>query len=193
MCRNLFTRQAFRTLAVALWLPLLASSAQQSAPAHNMQQPAAQQAGANATTQEFENFDNFLDSHSQIAKELAKNPALANDEKYLHSHPQLAQFLEAHGGVKRELSEHPGRFIEREERWENAGGNIRRGELTSLDGFLDRNPQIEKDLQRDPNLVNNPQYVNSHPDLKRYIERNPKIAADLKENPRAFIRKERAY
>src|SRR5437762_3563380 len=119
MCRNLFTRQAFRTLAVALWLPLLASSAQQSAPAHNMQQPAAQQAGANDTAQKFENFDNFLDSHPQIAKELAKNPALANDEKYLHSHPQLAQFLEAHGGVKRELSEHPGRFIEREmgKRW----------------------------------------------------------------------------
>ena len=62
-----------------------------------------------------------------------------------------------------------------------------------MDGFLDRNPQIEKDLQRDPNLVNNPQYVNSHPDLKRYIERNPKIAADLKEKPRVFIRKERAY
>jgi hypothetical protein len=43
------------------------------------------------------------------------------------------------------------------------------------------------------NLVNNPQYVNSHPELKRYIENNPKIAADLKENPRAFIRKETAY
>lgn len=185
MFGDLFTRYSFWTSIAFLSLPLLASSAQQTAPAHYMQQPAAQQ--------ELENFDNFLDSHPQIAKDLSKNPALANDEKYLQSHPQLTQFLQAHGGVRRELSEHPGRFIEREERWEHAGGNITRGELKSLDGFLDRNPQIEKDLQRDPNLVNNPQYVNSHPQLRRYIEENPKTAADLKENPRAFIRKERAY
>jgi hypothetical protein len=185
MCGKLFIRHAFWTFA-ALLVPLLVPSAQQAAPAHYMQQQSA-------TAQEFENFDDFLDSHPQIAKDLSKNPSLANDEEYCKRHPQLAKFLQQHGGVKRELIEHPERFIEREERWEHSGGNIKRGELRSLDGFFDRNPQIEKELQRDPNLVNNPQYVNSHPELKRYIENNPKIAADLKENPRAFIRKERTY
>ncbi|PYV72935.1 MAG: hypothetical protein DMG96_24675 [Acidobacteria bacterium] len=188
---NLFTQLLFWIFTVALWLPLSASPSQQFAPARMNQE--AGQRGMNATTEELQNFDDFLDSHPQIAKDLSKNPALANDEKYLQSHPQFAEFLKAHGGVQRELSEHPGRFTTREERWEHAGGNIRRGELRSLDGFLDRNPQIEKDLQKNPDLVNNPQYVNSHPELKRYLEGNPKIAADLKENPKAFIRNEKAY
>ena len=160
MFGKLFIRHAFWTFAVLL-VPLLVSSAQQSA--NHMQQQSA-------TAEEFENLDNFLDSHPQIAKDLSRSPALANDETYLQSHPQLAQFLQQHGGVKRELSEHPEKFTEREERWERSGGNIKRGELRSLDGFFDRNPQIEKELRGDPNLVNNPQYVNSHHELKHYIE-----------------------
>ena len=92
MCGKLFIRHAFWTFA-ALLVPLLVSSAQQAAPAHYMQQQSA-------TAQEFENFDDFLDSHPQIAKDLSKNPSLANDEEYCKRLPQLAKFLQQHGGVK---------------------------------------------------------------------------------------------
>src|SRR5439155_17086570 len=136
---NLFTQLLFWIFTVALWLPLSAWPSQQFAPARMNQE--AGQRGMNATTEELQNFDDFLDSHPQIAKDLSKNPALANDEKYLQSHPQFAEFLKAHGGVQRELSENPGRLTTRVERWVHDGVYIRHGEFCSLADILDRSTQ----------------------------------------------------
>src|SRR5713226_2474595 len=97
---------------------------------------------------ELKNFDKFLDSHPEIAEDLAKNPSLINDQDYVNKHPDLKDFLQSH----------PGAFMRREQRFESREGNetnagITNQELRNFDKFLDSHPEIATDLQKNPSLV----------------------------------------
>jgi len=53
------------------------------------------------------NFGQFLSGHSGMAQQLSKNPSLANNQKFIDSHPELQQYLTAHPGVKDRLTQNP--------------------------------------------------------------------------------------
>jgi len=74
--------------------------------------------GEDITNTELRNFDNFLDSHPQISKDLQKNPGLMDDQNYVNSHPELKEFLSTHAGVREQVREHPGIFMKREQKYE---------------------------------------------------------------------------
>jgi hypothetical protein len=59
------------------------------------------------TRGELSSFHEFLQGHSQISGELAKNPSLAKNEEYLASHPDLQQYLKAHPQVHEQLKANP--------------------------------------------------------------------------------------
>src|SRR5947208_11838235 len=123
------------------------------------------------TRQELANFDRFLDTHPEIAKQLQANPSLINNPQWVEIHPDLRAFLASHPGVREEIQETPRFFMQRERRFENTEsrpGNRseeRRGEKhANFDRFLDTHPDIAKQLQANPSLITKPEWEEDQPD-----------------------------
>ncbi len=76
--------------------------------------------------------------------------------------------------------------------WDSArrDDDVTRGELLRFDTFLDAHPQIDRELRADPRLVDNRQYVASHPELGEFLKSHPGVREEIRENPRAFMKRE---
>jgi len=57
-------------------------------------------------------------------------------------------------------------------------------------GYLDQHPEVAKQLAANPSLVDNGQFMASHPGLREYLEDHPTIRADLKQHPYKFMSRE---
>src|SRR5437870_8018311 len=84
------------------------------------QQVPQQTPNPDITRQELANFDRFLDTHPEIARQLQANPSLINNAEWMENHPNLRAFLASHPGVREEIQETPRFFMERERRFENS-------------------------------------------------------------------------
>jgi len=151
------------------------------------------------TRRELSNLDQFLDTHPAIAEQLRKNPSLVNDKKFVANHPELKEFLQSHGGVAQELSQNPDAFMRQEQRFDQREDNrdrdrdTTRGQLASMDRFLDSHPEIAEQLRKDPSLVNNKDFVKSHPELQSYLQQHPGVHEEFSENPNAFMHQEQRF
>jgi len=56
-------------------------------------------------------FGGFLRSHSEIQKDLSRNPAIVKDNKYVQNHTELFAYLDAHPDVRAELMADPQGFV----------------------------------------------------------------------------------
>src|SRR5262249_11870487 len=54
--------------------------------------------GSDITRKELANFDEFLDSHREIAEQVRKDPSLLDDKQFLKDHPELQKYLWNHPG-----------------------------------------------------------------------------------------------
>jgi|SRR5579863_1069715 len=148
------------------------------------------------TQRELAAFDNFMDSHPEMAGQLKKDPSLINDREFVESHPALQEYLQGHPQVREEIAENPNVFMHREQRYEQREGDrrgdrdISRAELANMDSFLDRHSEIAEQLQKDPSLVNNRKFVEDHPALKEFLVGHPEIREDFAQNPNAFMHRE---
>jgi hypothetical protein len=144
-------------------------------------------------------FDQFLDSHPAIARELDRNPALVSNQQYLTNHPELQQYLQSHPTIDQELAAHPDAFMSAEERYDRSGDQarldgIRSGgndttstERKSFGGFLSDHPELAEQLRAHPAMINSEAFLSDHPEPKSYLNSNPGVAEELKENPAAFM------
>ena len=101
--------------------------------------------GDNDTTRgELARFDQFLDSHREIAEDLRKDPSLVNDAQYAKNHPALQAYLADHPRVREEIKENPNAFMRQESRYD-------RREDARNDGDRDRNDgdRYRRDGDRD--------------------------------------------
>ena len=218
------------------------------------------------TRGELASFDQFLDHHREIAEQLRKDPSLVNNQKWVQQHPELQNYLQAHQGVRGELSENPGAFMHQENRFDQreadrndngrfrqdrdtdrdrdfrqaqgdrdarsdssrdrvgvnqeasrdrdidrqippaaadrnrsnnrqvgSDGDTTRGQLASFDQFLDHHREIAEQLHKDPSLVNNQQFVQSHPPLQAYLQSHQGVREEITENPNSFMRQENRF
>jgi phage-related protein len=150
------------------------------------------------TRGELANMDHFMDSHPEIAEQLQKDPSLVNDKHFVQSHPDLQQFLADHPGVGEEYKENPNAFMHQEQRFDQRQDqgrdrDVTRGELANMDHFLDSHPEIAERLQKDPSLVNNKQFVESHTALQQFLADHPGVREEYKENPNAFMHQEQRF
>jgi hypothetical protein len=145
------------------------------------------------TRGELQHFDGFLDSHEAVAKEVKQNPGRINDENYIINHPELAEFLKNHPGVREEIRENHQAFINRENRFEAAGKDISRVELRRFDNYLDQHPEVAQELKSDPKLVDDKDYLAAHPELKDFLGDHPRVREDLKQHPSAFMNRETKF
>jgi len=56
-------------------------------------------------------FGEFLGGHSDLAQQLAKNPAQVKNQEFLERHPELKEYLSAHPDVRQQLMANPDVFI----------------------------------------------------------------------------------
>jgi phage-related protein len=164
-------------------------------------QAKAQKGGDHITELELKHFDEFLDKHADIRRDLARDPKLVDNPDYLANHPELDGFLKGHGGVRGELLKHPQEFIAREKQYEhnedrsegNKGDHITNLELKHFDEFLDQHAAIRKDLTRDPKLADNADYLVNHPDLDSFLKAHGGVRGELLKHPQEFMQREKQY
>ncbi len=56
-------------------------------------------------------WNEFAEGHPKVAKALAYNSSLMNDDAYLEKHPALNDFFRAHPDIKEAMAENPGNFV----------------------------------------------------------------------------------
>jgi hypothetical protein len=150
------------------------------------------------TRRQLAGFDNFLDSHPEVAEQLRKDPSLVNNQQFVGNHPALQEYLQQHPEVQEEISQNPNAFMRREERYDRredqrGDRDITRTELANMDRFMDSHPEIAEQLRKDPSLVDNKQFVEGHPELRQFLADHPGVREEYKENPNAFMRQEERF
>jgi len=180
-------------LCASLWLSTPANG--QTAPAQDNVRALDQD---NDTTRgELARFDQFLDSHREIADQVRKDPSLVNNEEFLEKHPALQTFLQDHQGIREEIKENPSAFMRQENRFDRREDerdrDTTRGELARFDQFLDSHREIAEQVRKDPSLVNNQEFVEKHPALQAFLQDHQGIREEMRENPNAFMRQENRF
>src|SRR5258708_33581237 len=74
--------------------------------------------GSDITRDELARFDQFLDSHREIAEQLRKDPSLVKNGEFLENHQALQTYLQQHPGIREELRENPNAFMRKENRFD---------------------------------------------------------------------------
>jgi hypothetical protein len=195
--KQLHLKSWFALAALATSFGLAVPARAQSVPAQNSR-PVQDN---DATRQELARFDQFLDSHREIAEQLRKDPSLVNNQEFVKNHPALQTYLQDHPAVREEIKENPNAFMRQEDRYDrreddrNRAGDrdTNRRELANFDRFLDGHREISEQLRKDPSLVNNQEFVKNHPALQTYLQDHPAVREEIKENPNSFMQAENRY
>jgi|HubBroStandDraft_6_1064221.scaffolds.fasta_scaffold00197_3 hypothetical protein len=148
------------------------------------------------TRGELARFNEFLDSHREIAEQLRKDPSLVDNPEFERNHPALHAYLQDHPEIREQLKEHPDAFMRDEDRYDRREGghnDITRGELARFNQFLDSHREIAEQLRRDPSLVDNGEFTRNHPALYAYLQDHPEMRDEIKQNPNVFMRDEERY
>jgi phage-related protein len=145
------------------------------------------------TRKELANFDEFLDSHREIAEQVRKDPSLLDNQQYLKDHPQLQKYLWNHPGVREEVKENPNVFMHQENRYDRQEDAAAREKLASFDQFLDKHREIAEQVRRNPSLADNQQFLKDHPELQAYLQDHTGVRNALREDPNAFMFQEGRY
>jgi ubiquinone biosynthesis protein Coq4 len=144
------------------------------------------------TRGELVTMDQFLDKHPEISEQLQKNPKLIDDQKWVGNHPELQQFMKSHPEARQQFDEHPYAFMHDEDRLNHQTNrpDITRGELVTMDQFLDKHPEISEQLQKDPKLIDDQKWVGNHPELQQFMKSHPEVRQQFDEHPYAFMHDE---
>ena len=100
-------------------------------------------------------FDQFLDSHREIAQQLHKDPSLADNEQYLKDHPELRSYLRDHPDIRAGLRQNPDAYMHRENNYDRAES------ATNPNSDRDRDTSHDLDRNRDINRSDRDQDANS--------------------------------
>ena len=140
------------------------------------------------TRQELALFDQFLDSHREIAEQVQQNPSLVNNDQFVKNHPALQTFMQQHPSVREELKENPKAFMHEEARYDRREDQRTHEERIHFNQFLDSHREIGEQLRKNPKLINDEAYVKGHPELQTYLQDHPEFRETVRKDPGAFTR-----
>src|ERR1700730_17079751 len=152
------------------------------------------------TRGELARFDQFLNTHREIAEQLRKDPSLVNNGEFEKNHPALYAYLQDHPEIREEVKENPNVFMRQEDRFdrhENGRDNdIDRethGQAARFGQFLSGHSNVAEQLSNDPSLVKNQEYMENHPELREYLKSNPDVQKELRANPPTFVKSAKEF
>jgi hypothetical protein len=159
------------------------------------QTPNMTPASPDVTRQQLADFSTFLNDHPELAAQLQKDPSLMDNREFVDSRPELQKFMDGHPEIRADVNSNPVEFMRQEDRYEQQLGDrrIRPSELEAMGQFLDRHPEIAEQLQKDPSLIDKPQFVENHPELKEFLAQHPELRAQFDEHPDAFMHREERF
>lgn len=70
---------------------------------------------------------------------------------------------------------------------------LNRQQAAAFDQFLDNHPDLAQELRKDPTLVNNQEFLESHSDLQHYLQQHPEVREELSQNPNAIMNQEQRF
>ena len=186
--------------SIHYWLATLTLGTLISVAPARAQSPNAmpQDRDADLTRQQLAAFDQFLDSHPELAEQLRKDPSLVNNQAFVENHSDLQQYLQQHPEVREDITQNPNAVMHQEQRYDRREDqerdrDITRRELSNMDRFMDSHPEIAEQLKKDPSLVDNKDFVKGHPALQEFLASHPGVREEYKENPNAFMRQEERF
>ena len=153
-----------------------------------------------ANRAELANFDRFLDSHREISEQLRKDPSVVDNREFVKNHPALQTYLQDHPGVREAIKQDPNAFMQEEARYDRREDGMDRdrdGRHTDFDHdithqhfgeFLGAHADIAERLSRNPSLVKDQNFMDSHPELKGYLNSNPDVRQSLMSDPDGFVK-----
>ncbi|HXA78148.1 MAG TPA: hypothetical protein VNV41_13540 [Candidatus Acidoferrales bacterium] len=156
------------------------------APLHARTLPAPNRAAhsEDASAREIVEFNRFLEGHREVAVELHSKPWLVDNNNYLHDHPELRSYLNDHPGVKDEIRQNPVAFMQED---------AQRSELAQFSRFLDTHREIAQQLRSNPTLSENYNFLQNHPELRRYLQEHTAVRQVLHDNPETFMQEEEGF
>jgi len=152
------------------------------------------------TRGELARFDQFLDSHREIAEQLRKDPSLVNNGEFTKNHPVLYAYLQDHPEIREEIKENPNAFMRQEDRYDrqkngrgNDMGRDSHEQAARFGQFLNGHATVADQLSRDPSLVKNQEFMENHPELQDYLKDNPDVQRELMANPPTFVKSAKEF
>ncbi|MGC1461633.1 MAG: hypothetical protein WA802_05490 [Terracidiphilus sp.] len=164
------------------------------------------------------NFDRFLDEHREITEQVRKDPSLLDNRDFVRDHPALQTYFQDNPGVRDQIRQNPTSFMRQEDAFDrdsnmrdrdrDAGAvrdndrrNVANGadrsndrrDVASFDRFLDSHREIAEQVRKDPSLLDNRDFVQTHPALRSYLQDSPGVRDQIRQNPNAFMHEEDAY
>src|ERR1700723_4215065 len=76
---------------------------------------------------------------------------------------------------------------------QNHDDDITRRDLARFDQFLDSHREDAEQLRRTPALVDDPQFLQAHPELNAYLQDHPSVKQEISQRPDTFMRLEDRY
>ena len=124
--------------AIEYWLITLAFGVLLSVATAGAQSPNTVPQGndSDLTRQQLAAFDQFLDSHPELAEQVRKDPSLVNNEEFVENHSDLQRYLQDHPEVREGLNQNPSAVMHQEQRYDRREG--------------DRREDADRDRDRDP-------------------------------------------
>jgi hypothetical protein len=135
-------------------------------------------------------FDQFLDSHREIAEQVRRDPSLLDKRDFVSNHPELQTFLQDHPEIRDYARQNPDAFMQEANRFNRVDERRDRDELGRFHEFLDGHREVAEQCRRDPSLLNNRDFIEHHPDLRTYFEEHPGVRDQLRNNPNAFMQEQ---
>jgi phage-related protein len=176
------------TPMLAALISLGVPTALHATPAQYQNQSTQPAHDSDITRQELARFDQFLDSHREIAEQVRQNPSLVNNDEFVKGHPALQTFMQEHPAVREELKENPNVFMHQEARYDRHEDQRMHEERVHFDQFLDSHREVAEQLRKNPKLINDDAYVKGHPELHTYLQDHPEFRDAVRKDPDAFTR-----
>jgi hypothetical protein len=73
------------------------------------------------------------------------------------------------------------------------GDDVMRRDVARFDQFLDNHREVAEQLRKTPALVDDPQFLQSHPELNTYLQDHPSVKQQISERPDTFMSLEDRY
>ena len=174
-------RYCFLTLALGALLSIIPAQAQTPAPAPDRD--------SDLNRQQLAAFDQFLDSHQELAQQLRKDPSLVNNQEFLESHSDLQHYLQQHPEVREDLAQNPNAvmnqeqsFDRREDRQEDRrpDQDQRQDRDRDMDRAKDRDHRVgDSDVTR-RELRNMDEFMDGHPEIAEQLRKDPSLVNNQK-------------
>lgn len=108
-------------------------------------------------------FWEFLQQHPNMYGPLQKNPYQIYDPKWRTQNPEFQRYINNNPGW-----------------WNSVVANGSQYYSGRFNRFLKNHQKIARDLQRNPNLIYDPNYRAQHPDLNRFLANHPNVWQSIK-------------